>query len=75
MNMCSSQSKSSMLRWLFGALIPQLVVENQYYSRMYPLSDHLSRLIEETGYMHIQATKPDTIGTCLQGKKIFLTRI
>lgn len=54
-----------MLWWLIGAFIPQLVVDNQYYSRMYSLSDHLSYLIEEMGYMHIQASKPDTIGICL----------
>ncbi|KAL6429368.1 hypothetical protein ACFW04_008209 [Cataglyphis niger] len=72
MNMCSSQGKSNMLRWLFGALVPQLVVENQYYSRMYPLSDHLSRLIEETGYLHIQATKPDTIGTAVAASPVGL---
>lgn len=63
--MCSSLGKSTMLWWLIGAFIPQLVVDNQYYSRMYPLSDHLSYLIEEMGYMHIQASKPDTIGICL----------
>lgn len=63
--MCSTLGKSSMLWWLIGAFVPQLVVENQYYSRMYPLSDHLSRILEEMGYMHIQATKPDTIGIYL----------
>jgi len=29
---------------------------------MYPLSYQLSWIVEESGYLHIQATKPDTIG-------------
>ncbi|XP_029168139.1 juvenile hormone epoxide hydrolase 1-like [Nylanderia fulva] len=65
MNMCSTLHKSSMIWWLLGAFIPQLVVDNEYYSRMYPLSDHMSRLLEETGYMHIQASKPDTLGAAV----------
>ncbi|XP_011250832.1 juvenile hormone epoxide hydrolase 1 [Camponotus floridanus] len=72
LNMCSSSVKSSLLWWLIGAFIPQLVVDNQHYSRMYPLSDHLSYLIEETGYMHIQASKPDTIGTAVAASPVGL---
>ncbi|XP_029670456.1 juvenile hormone epoxide hydrolase 1-like [Formica exsecta] len=72
MNMCSTSSSKSMLWVLLGALVPQFVVENQHYSRMYPLSDHTSRLIEESGYMHIQATKPDTIGTAVAASPVAL---
>ena len=72
MNMCSTLGKSSTFWLLLGTLVPQLVVENQYYSRMYPLSDHLSRLLEETGYLHIQASKPDTIGTAVAASPVGL---
>ncbi|XP_072764444.1 juvenile hormone epoxide hydrolase 1 [Anoplolepis gracilipes] len=72
MNMCSTLDRSATFWWLLGTLVPQLVVENQYYSRMYPLSDHMSRLLEESGYMHIQASKPDTIGTAVAASPVGL---
>ncbi|XP_034825793.1 juvenile hormone epoxide hydrolase-like isoform X1 [Maniola hyperantus] len=50
---------------LLGTLWPSLIVEPQLQSRMYPLREHLMRLAEESGYLHIQATKPDTIGIAL----------
>ena len=28
----------------------------------YPLSSRFMSIIQETGYLHLQATKPDTIG-------------
>lgn len=51
-----------MLWSLLGAFVPSLVVESKYADKMYPLRYHMSRMLEETGYMHIQASKPDTIG-------------
>ncbi|XP_023939567.2 juvenile hormone epoxide hydrolase [Bicyclus anynana] len=50
---------------LLGTLWPSLIVEPQLQSRMYPLSEHLLRLAEESGYLHLQATKPDTVGIAL----------
>ncbi|XP_063547333.1 juvenile hormone epoxide hydrolase-like [Cydia strobilella] len=48
-----------------GQFWPSLVVEPELQSRMYPWGEKTKHLIEESGYMHIQATKPDTIGTAL----------
>nr|Q6U6J0.1 RecName: Full=Juvenile hormone epoxide hydrolase; Short=bommo-JHEH [Bombyx mori]AAQ87024.1 juvenile hormone epoxide hydrolase [Bombyx mori] len=45
-----------------GALFPSLIVEPELANRLYPLSEKYSTLLEELGYMHIQATKPDTVG-------------
>lgn len=61
-NMCMGVMKSSMPWRIIGALVPSLVVESEYADRMYPLGYHTGRILEETGYMHIQASKPDTIG-------------
>ena len=68
--------------WFYfkGSLWPSLIVERELESRMYPYSDHIMRLLEESGYLHIQATKPDTVGKknyfffvlhifCIVGKK------
>ncbi|KAL0860489.1 hypothetical protein ABMA27_009867 [Loxostege sticticalis] len=57
-------SRASLYVFL-GSFWPSLVVEPELESRLYPLGKHVSHLLEESGYMHIQATKPDTIGTAL----------
>ncbi|XP_034936330.1 juvenile hormone epoxide hydrolase 1-like [Chelonus insularis] len=65
LNMCSIRITKPSI-WLFlGALFPSLVVEPEYAPRIYPLKYHYGRLLEETGYFHIQATKPDTLGAAL----------
>lgn len=51
-----------MLKTVLGAFFPSLVVEPHLADRMYPLSKTMSFLLEEFGYFHLQATKPDTIG-------------
>nr|XP_034825846.1 juvenile hormone epoxide hydrolase-like [Maniola hyperantus] len=50
---------------LLGSLFPPLVVSADLQHRMYPLAKVYATLLEETGYLHIQATKPDTIGVAL----------
>ncbi|XP_061384669.1 juvenile hormone epoxide hydrolase-like isoform X2 [Danaus plexippus] len=50
---------------MLGSLWPSLLVEPEQQSRVYPYSQYLMRIIEESGYLHIQATKPDTVGIAL----------
>ncbi|CAK1547795.1 unnamed protein product [Leptosia nina] len=50
---------------LLGSIMPSLIVEPEIYDRIYPLSKQMSFLLEETGYSHLQATKPDTVGIAL----------
>ncbi|XP_011495329.1 PREDICTED: juvenile hormone epoxide hydrolase 1-like [Ceratosolen solmsi marchali] len=64
-SICYVETSKSILKSLIGSYIPYLVIDSEYHSRMYPLSDHLTRLISESGYMHLQATKPDTVGVGL----------
>ncbi|XP_017463595.1 PREDICTED: epoxide hydrolase 1-like, partial [Rhagoletis zephyria] len=45
---------------LFGAEDAQ-----REYSKMFPLGKKLGFMLEETGYFHIQATKPDTVAAGL----------
>ncbi|XP_026315904.1 juvenile hormone epoxide hydrolase-like [Hyposmocoma kahamanoa] len=53
------------LKMFIGAFFPSLVVEPHLADRMYPLSTKYSILLEEMGYAHLHATKPDTIGVAL----------
>lgn len=61
-NMCSSFGPSTFFWSVVGTYIPSLVLEKEHYSKYYPISNTMKLLIEESGYFHIQATKPDTIG-------------
>lgn len=61
-NMGFSSRKLSLVKTLLGTLCPSLVVDAKYVNRMYPLSEKLKALLLESGYFHLQATKPDTIG-------------
>lgn len=71
--MCTS-FKLSNLFWLFiGTYFPSLIGTNEHYAKFFPVSEVLSTLIEESGYFHIQATKPDTIGTYTILFRIFKT--
>lgn len=47
---------------IIGAIYPPLLVDQNLADRMYPLSKRFSFLLEETGYMHLQSSKPDTVG-------------
>lgn len=61
-NMCVSMSPASSFKQFIGSFNPSLVMPAEHVAFVYPASEKLAYLIEETGYMHIQATKPDTIG-------------
>ncbi|XP_063893486.1 juvenile hormone epoxide hydrolase [Helicoverpa armigera] len=63
-----SLAPGSLLTYLAGSLNPlfqSLVVDSSVADRMYPILDVVLGLVEESGYLHMQATKPDTIGIAL----------
>nr|Q25489.1 RecName: Full=Juvenile hormone epoxide hydrolase; Short=JHEH; AltName: Full=Juvenile hormone-specific epoxide hydrolase [Manduca sexta]AAC47018.1 juvenile hormone epoxide hydrolase [Manduca sexta]prf//2210235A epoxide hydrolase [Manduca sexta] len=64
-NMPLSSRPLSTVKLFIGALFPSLIVDAKYMDRIYPLKNLFSYILRETGYFHIQATKPDTIGVAL----------
>jgi pimeloyl-ACP methyl ester carboxylesterase len=69
-NMCTvsitSMTLCDYVRLALGSYWPSLIVSSeQEKSDVYPLSKTFSASLEETGYMHIQMTKPDTVGVAL----------
>ncbi|KAF4516751.1 hypothetical protein B566_EDAN004590 [Ephemera danica] len=64
-NMCASNSPASNLYLFISSFWPSLFVDSELASRLYPLSATFSNLMLESGYMHLQATKPDTVGVAL----------
>lgn len=61
-NMPAVMTPKSTLKLLIGSFYPPLVVSKEHESKVYPLGKKFAYLLEESGYMHIQATKPDTVG-------------
>lgn len=61
--MGSSLSLCDITRLVLGTYWPSLVVSSETEKlNTYPLSNVLSNFLEESGYMHLQMTKPDTAG-------------
>lgn len=61
-NFCFVNTPLAHTKLFFGSFLSWLIVDDDIYDKVYPLSEKYMRWIEESGYMHIQATKPDTIG-------------
>jgi hypothetical protein len=62
--MCFANSISANLKRLLGSFWPTLIVDEAHVHKVYPLGQHYAYVLEESGYMHLQATKPDTLGKC-----------
>lgn len=69
--MCGVMTPLSIIKEIIGGLFPKFFVEEKYLERYFP-ENKFGQLILETGYMHLQATKPDTIGTALTDSPIGL---
>lgn len=61
-NMCFVNTPLSNLKTFLGSFYPPLIVSKELENKVYPLSEKLSYFLLEFGYMHLQATKPDTVG-------------
>lgn len=61
-NMCNTMSMASTVKSFIVGIYPSLFIPSEYVDFFYPASQKFSYLLEEMGYMHLQATKPDTIG-------------
>ncbi|XP_022164423.1 juvenile hormone epoxide hydrolase 1 [Myzus persicae] len=75
-NMCSSVSSLTLndyVRLVLGTYWPSIIVSNENEkSRTYPLSKMFFGFLEESGYMHLQMTKPDTAGVALNDSPVGL---
>jgi len=61
------------LKLIIGAFLPSgWVMDQQFEKYWYPLSNFYGDLIHEMGYLHIQATKPDTVGVALNDSPLGL---
>jgi juvenile hormone epoxide hydrolase len=50
------------LKMIVGAVMPSLIFDASELQSRISIGETFIRLIRESGYMHLQATKPDTVG-------------
>lgn len=64
----------SCVKVFFGMIFPGHVYDNSEKDvpKVHPIFDKLGFLFQETGYFHVQATKPDTIGAALSDSPVGL---
>lgn len=76
-NMCGTTTfltLSDYVRLALGTYWPSLIVSSETEkSRTYPLTKMFFGFLEESGYMHLQMTKPDTAGVFFILAAILLT--
>lgn len=61
-NFCFINTPLAHLKIFLGEFFPSLVIDDKVRDRVYPMMDKIRYIFKESGYMHIQATKPDTLG-------------
>ncbi|EDW62145.1 juvenile hormone epoxide hydrolase 1 [Drosophila virilis] len=71
-NMCNNLSPRSQVKGLLAGIWPGLFVPSGFEDFFFPKSRELSYLMEESGYFHLQATKPDTVGAALTDNPVGL---
>ncbi|KAK7791256.1 hypothetical protein R5R35_005580 [Gryllus longicercus] len=65
-NMCFVNSPLATVKQIISSIWPSLFIDEDKISNFRSFGERLMYLLEETGYMHLQSTKPDTIGVALR---------
>ncbi|XP_017483845.1 PREDICTED: juvenile hormone epoxide hydrolase 1 [Rhagoletis zephyria] len=72
-NMCTMYTPLALAKLFIASWAPERYLPSRFfYEHHFPLKAKFSSLFYEMGYFHLQATKPDTIGTALQTNPIGL---
>lgn len=70
--MCGINTPMANIKTFIASFYPSYFIDEKYVSWYYPFWPKFVTLLQESGYMHIQATKPDTIGVALSNNPIGL---
>ncbi|XP_074031164.1 juvenile hormone epoxide hydrolase 1 [Leptinotarsa decemlineata] len=71
-NMCVVNTALSNLKLFLYSFYPSAIIDEKLQHLVYPMTDKWTYIILETGYLHLQATKPDTIGVALRDSPVGL---
>ncbi|XP_027222530.2 epoxide hydrolase 1 [Penaeus vannamei] len=73
LNMFGSLTTGATAKLLLGSILPEgLIIAAKDQNKLYPLGETFKWILRETGYAHIQATKPDTVGAALNQSPVAL---
>lgn len=61
-NFCIVNTPLSYLKMFLGGFFPSLLVKDEIKDLVFPVQKRILHFFKEAGYMHIQVTKPDTLG-------------
>ncbi|XP_017051762.1 juvenile hormone epoxide hydrolase 2-like [Drosophila ficusphila] len=64
-NICGNHSPLGQIKMSLEWIFPSWFVDSKYTDFYKGLGHHVNTILEEMGYAHIQASKPDTIGNAL----------
>lgn len=71
--MCGVNTPWSSIKTFVASFYPSLFIkEEKLIGWIYPFAPNFMFLMQESGYMHIQSTKPDTIGVVLENNPVGL---
>jgi len=71
--MCSVMSPMANVKLFVASLYPKYFVEEEkHVDWHFPIGAKFMDLMKESGYMHLQATKPDTVGAALSNNPVGL---
>ncbi|XP_071958109.1 epoxide hydrolase 1-like isoform X2 [Antedon mediterranea] len=72
-NMATTRLPLQPLFLMIGSYFPSLIFSSKEdQDKVFPAGEKMAHIMLETGYMHIQATKPDTVGSALNNSPIGL---
>lgn len=71
-NMCTAMNPLALITKGLRILFPSFYLKQEHREFFRSFSDELSYILEETGYLHLHTTKPDTIGAALSDNPIGL---
>ncbi|XP_011549974.3 juvenile hormone epoxide hydrolase [Plutella xylostella] len=67
-----SQLPKTLVKYVFGQLMPVAVAKPEYVDRLYPISYYARSFFDNFGYLMIQSTKPDQLGHGLDASPVAL---
>ncbi|EDV38012.1 uncharacterized protein Dana_GF13741 [Drosophila ananassae] len=72
-NMCVLNSPLAILKGIYASFYPEKYLPSRFFvDHHFPVWEKYLELLKESGYFHIQATKPDTIGAALTSSPVGL---
>lgn len=71
-NMCVANSPLTTIKQIATSFWPSLFIDEKALPRYRGMGERFLYLMEETGYFHIQATKPDTVSVGLRDSPVGL---